>query len=230
MTDFAQHQWSAVDRYVNDLVVSSDDLLDEALRASTIAGLPEINVSPCQGKQLQLLAQFGGARRILELGTLGGYSTIWLARALPADGQLITLELEPSYASVAQANIDRAGLTHLVDIRVGPALDTLAELAASGCEPFDLIFIDADKPSYPEYFKRVLKLARKGTLIIADNVVRNGAVADADSKDEKVRGVRTFMELMANDSAIAATVIQTVGTKGYDVFAMALVVDQSKTG
>ena len=218
-----QEQWTAVDRYITDLLVPPDPALDAALQASAAAGLPPHDVSPSQGKLLLLLAQIQGARTILEIGTLGGYSTIWLARALPADGRLITLEADPKHAEVARANIARAGLSDVVEVRLGRALDTLPQLAAEGHGPFDLIFIDADKASNPDYFAWALKLSRRGSLIIADNVVRNGAVDDAASSDPSVQGVRRFNELLAESPRVSATAIQTVGSKGYDGFAMAIV-------
>ncbi|XXX81224.1 O-methyltransferase [Sorangium sp. So ce134] len=219
----AQEQWSAVDRYITDLLVPSDAALDAALEASAAAGLPPINVAPNQGKLLNLLARIHGARAILEIGTLGGYSTIWLARALPAGGRLITLESEPKHAEVARANLDRAGLAGLVELRLGRALDTLPKLAAEGRGPFDLIFIDADKPSNPDYFAWALKLSRRGSVIVVDNVVRRGAVIDPESADPNVQGVRRFYELLAAERRVSATAIQTVGTKGYDGLAIALV-------
>ena len=215
--------WTSVDRYITDLFVTPDPALDAALHASTAAGLPPINVAPNQGKLLQLLAKLQGARNILELGTLGGYSTIWLARALPADGKLITLEADPKHAEVARTNIAQAGLAGVVELRVGRAIDTLPLLVSEGRGPFDLVFIDADKPSYPDYLRWALKLSRRGTLIIADNVIRKGAVTDADSKDANVQGARRFNELLAAESRVSATAIQTVGSKGYDGFAFALV-------
>ena len=218
-----QEQWTAVDRYISDLLVPPDPALDAALQASAAAGLPPHDVSPSQGKLLLLLAQIQGARTILEIGTLGGYSTIWLARALPADGRLITLEADPKHAEVARANIAQAGLANVVELRVGRALDTLPQLAAEGYGPFDLIFIDADKPSNPDYFGWALKLCGRGSLIIADNVVRNGAVVDAASSDPSVQGVRRFNELLAAEPRVNATAIQTVGCKGYDGFAIAIV-------
>jgi predicted O-methyltransferase YrrM len=218
-----QEQWTAVDRYITDLLVPPDPALDAALQASAAAGLPPHNVSPNQGKLLLLLARVQGARTILEIGTLGGYSTIWLARALPADGRLITLEADPKHAEVARANIVRADLADVVELRLGRALDTLPQLAAEGRGPFDLIFIDADKPSNPDYFAWALKLSRRGSLIIADNVVRNGAVIDAASGDPSVQGVRRFNELLAESPRVSATALQTVGSKGYDGFAIALV-------
>src|SRR5205809_3728056 len=219
-----QEQWTAVDRYITDLLVPPDPALDAALQASAAAGLPAINVAPNQGKFLMLLAQIQRARNILEIGTLGAYSTIWLARALPPDGRLITLEAEPKHADVARANIARAGLAHLVEVRLGPALETLPRLAAEGAGPFDLIFIDADKPSYPDYFLWTLKLSRRGTVIVADNVVRDGAVIDPASDDPRVQGMRRFNELLAAETRVSATEIQTVGSRGYDGFALAMVV------
>jgi predicted O-methyltransferase YrrM len=219
----AQEQWTAVDRYLTDLLVPPDPALDAALQASAVAGLPPIHVSPNQGKLLLLLARAQGARTILEIGTLGGYSTIWLGRALPPGGRLITLEADPKYAEVARANIGRAGLTDVVELRLGRALDTLPQLVAERRGPFDLTFIDADKPGYPDYFAWTLKLSRRGSLIIVDNVVRKGGVIDAASSDPNVQGVRRFNELLAAEPRVSATAIQTVGSKGYDGFAIALV-------
>lgn len=222
-----QDQWSAVDSYITDLFLTPDPALEAALACSAAAGLPAISVSPTQGKLLHLLARMQKARRILELGTLGGYSTIWLARALPPDGRLISLEVNPKHAEVAHANLARAGLTGVVEIRLGPALETLPQLVAEGHGPFDLIFIDADKPAYADYLKWSLKLARQGTLIIADNVVRKGAVADPESKDENVQGIRKFNEVLAAEKRVTTTVIQTVGSKGYDGLALVLVTADS---
>jgi predicted O-methyltransferase YrrM len=218
-----QEMWTAVDRYVTDLLVPSDAALDGALKTSAAAGLPPISVSPAQGKLLQLLAQIRGARMILEIGTLGGYSTIWLARALPAGGRLITLEAEPKNFEVASSNLAKARLDKVVEIRLGRALDTLPKIAAEGLGPFDMIFIDADKAGIPEYFAWALKLSRRGSVIVVDNVVRHGAVVDAASDDPSVRGVRRFNEIAAAEPRVSATVIQTVGKKGYDGFALALV-------
>lgn len=215
--------WTAVDHYLSDVVVQSDASLDAALAASTAAGLPAISVSPTQGKLLEILARILGARRILEIGTLGGYSTIWLARALPVGGRVVTIESDTAHAEVARANIAKAGFAELVDVRVGLALDTLPQVAVDGDGPFDLIFIDADKPSIPDYFAWALKLSRVGSLIIVDNVVRDGAVVDAASHDASVQGVRKLNDLMAAEPRVTATVIQTVGSKGYDGFAVALV-------
>jgi predicted O-methyltransferase YrrM len=218
-----QEIWSAVDNYFNEVFLSPDAALDNAIAASSAAGLPAIAVSPTQGKLLFLLAQIQGARNILEIGTLGGYSTIWLARALPPDGRLVTLEASAKHAEVATKNIVRAGLSDTVEVRVGPALDTLPELAAEGRSPFDLIFIDADKRSNPQYFDWALKLSRRGTMIIVDNVVRDGAVADATSTDPDIQGIRRLNELLKAEPRVSATAIQTVGSKGYDGFALILV-------
>jgi len=218
-----QELWTAVDGYFANLLVPADPILEEALRASAAAGLPSIQISPNQGKLLQLLAQTQGARTILEIGTLGGYSAIWLARALPADGKLITLEASPRHAEVARANIARAGLAHLVELRLGPALETLPRLASEGRGPFDLIFIDADKPNTPEYFAWALKLARRGSLIIADNVAPNGSVIDDSSSNPGVQGMRRLVEMLASEPSVSATAIQTVGSKGHDGFAIARV-------
>jgi predicted O-methyltransferase YrrM len=198
-------------------------VLDAVLQASAAAGLPQIHVSPQQGKLLHLLARISGARNVLEIGTLAGYSTIWLARALPADGRLVTLEAEPAHAEVASANIARAGLSAVVELRLGPALETLPRLAAEGRGPFDLIFIDADKPATTDYFTWALRLARRGSVIVVDNVVRAGAVADATSEDPDARGMRRFLEMLLIERRVTATVIQTVGSKGHDGFVLALV-------
>ena len=218
-----QALWTAVDHYITDLLVPPDPTLDAALQASAAAGLPAIQVSPNQGKLLYLLARLQQARAILEIGALGGYSTIWLARALSPGGRLITLEADPKHAKVAQANIAQAGLADVVELRLGRALDTLPQLAAEGYGPFDLIFIDADKPNNPAYFAWALKLSRQGSLIIVDNVVREGAVIDAASNDPSVQGTRRLNELLATEPRVIATAIQTVGSKGYDGFALALV-------
>jgi len=218
-----QEHWSAVDRYLTDLVVPPDPVLDAALRASDAAGLPAINVAPNQGKLLHVLALLCGARAILEIGTLGGYSTIWLARALPPDGTLITLEYDPRHAEVAAANLARAGLTDRVEIRVGAALDTLPQLDKEERGPFDLIFIDADKVNNPDYFGWALRLSRPGSLIVVDNVVRHGAVADPTVDDPRVLGTRRVLELMAAEPRVTATAIQTVGSKGHDGIAIAVV-------
>jgi predicted O-methyltransferase YrrM len=219
----SQNLWTTVDAYLTDVLVPSDPVLEAALRDSEAAGLPPINVAPNQGKLLQLLAQLHGAKTILEIGTLGGYSTIWLARALPRDGKLITLELDSNHAGVAKRNIARANLSHIVDIRVGKAVETLSLLEKENVAPFDFIFIDADKPSNPEYLAWALKLSRVGTVIIVDNVVRGGAVIDAASDDPNVIGVRSLFELLSAEPRVSATAIQTVGSKGYDGFTLAIV-------
>jgi len=221
----AQDLWTAVDNYIADLFIQQDFALQAALDSSAAAGLPTINVSPSQGKLLHLLARVQGARKILELGTLGGYSTIWLARAVPPDGRLISLEVDPKRAEIARANIARAELANMVEIKVGRAADSMQKLLAEGRGPFDLIFIDADKPSYAEYLQWSLKLSRPGTLILADNVIRKGAVADPASTDENVRGIRKFNEVLAAETRVTTSVIQTVGSKGYDGLALILVME-----
>jgi predicted O-methyltransferase YrrM len=221
-----QEKWTAVDRYIEELLVQSDPALDAALKASAEAGLPAIQVSPAQGKLLQVLARVAGVRGILEIGTLGAYSTIWLARALAAGGRLIALEANPKHAAVARSNLAHAGLAEVVELRLGPALDTLPRLAAEGRAPFDLIFIDADKPGYSDYFAWAIKLSRRGSLIIADNVVRKGAVADAGSNDPDVVGIRRFNEAVKAEPQVSATAIQTVGKKGYDGLAFAVVLQE----
>jgi len=218
-------QWTAVDGYFNDLLIPSDPVLEAVLVASEAAGLPAINVAPNQGKLLHLWARMQGARTILEIGTLGGYSTIWLARALPSGGRVVTLEINPDYAKVARANFERAGLAGKIELRLGPAIETLPKLCAEAHAPFDLIFIDADKASTPEYFTWALKLSRPGTVIIVDNVVRNGAVIEADNPDPSVQGVRRFLELLVAEPRVSAMALQTVGSKGYDGFTLGLVND-----
>ena len=218
-----QDLWTAVDQYINDQLVPSDPVLDAALDACTAAELPAISVTPSLGKLLQLLARLVDAKNILEIGTLGGYSTIWLARALPAGGRVITLEADAKHAKVACKNIARAGLADVVELREGKALDTLPELAAEGLEAFDLIFIDADKSNNPHYFDWALRLSHKGTLIIVDNVVRGGAVIEADSTDPNIQGVRRLFEILAAEPRVVSTALQTVGSKGYDGFVIALV-------
>jgi predicted O-methyltransferase YrrM len=210
-------RWRAIDAFFADRLAYSDVVLDAALRASGDAGLPAIQVAPNQGRLLQLLALAIGAERVLEVGTLAGYSTIWLARALPPGGCLVTLEIEPRHAEIARANIARAGLDRVVEIRVGPALDTLARIEAERPPPFDLVFIDADKPSNPAYFDHALKLVRPGGLIVVDNVVREGRVIDPAVRDDPVvRGVHELCERIAAEPRVAATVLQTVGDKGHD--------------
>ncbi|MCW2954591.1 MAG: O-methyltransferase [Conexibacter sp.] len=218
-------RWTAVDRYVTDLLIGPDPLLDAALAAADAAGLPQIAVTPPQGKLLYLLARIHGARTILELGTLAGYSTIWLARALPAGGRLVTLEANPAYAEVARGNVAAAGLADRVEVRVGAALDTLPQLDAEGAGPFDLIFIDADKDRYPDYLSWAIRLARPGSLIVGDNVVRGGALADDAEDEPRALGARRFHELLAAEPRVEATTIQTVGEKGYDGFTLARVRD-----
>ncbi|MGH3693416.1 MAG: O-methyltransferase [Pseudonocardiaceae bacterium] len=223
----SEQQWTAVDDYITGALLGPDEALDAALVASDAAGLPAIAVSPAQGKLLNLLARMVNARRILEFGTLGGYSTIWLARALPPDGLLITLEYEPKYAEMARANIARAGLAELVDVRVGAALDALPllmdEREAGQIELFDLVFIDADKEHNADYFAASVLLTRPGGVIIVDNVVRGGDVIDARSEDSAVQGTRRLIEVVSAEPQVSATAIQTVGTKGYDGFAIAIV-------
>jgi len=224
MTD---KQWAVVDQYITDSLLPADPALEATLKASAAAGLPSIAVSPAQGKLLHLLARFGRARNILEVGTLGGYSTIWLARALPEGGRLVTLEADPKHAEIARANLARAGLGEIVDVRLGLGLDTLPKLQSEGAGPFDLVFIDADKKSNADYFEWALKLSRVGSLILIDNVVRGGAVVNAASEDPNVQGVRRLYERLAGEPRVSATALQTVGLKGYDGLAIALVVSES---
>lgn len=219
----SQH-WEDVDDYFTTLLAPADDALEAALRDSDAEGLPHINVAPNQGKLLQLLAQIQGARRILEIGTLGGYSTIWLGRALPADGRLITLEYDAKHADVARRNLARAGLDGITEVRTGPALESLPKLADENPAPFDLVFIDADKANNPHYVEWALRLTTTGSLIIVDNVVRGGAVADTNSTDPSIRGTRTALELIAGHPRLSGTAVQTVGSKGYDGFALARVI------
>ncbi len=220
----AQDKWTAVDDYVTELLVNQNPTLDLVQEACTAAGLPAISVSPPQGKLLNLLGRILGARTILEIGTLGGYSTIWLARGLVPGGSLITLESDPKHAEVARVNIAGAGLAEIVEVRCGLAIDSLRQIANDEGGPFDLIFIDADKPGIPEYFSWALRLSRRGSVIVVDNVVREGEVVDAASTDASVQGVRRFMEMVSAESRVSATAIQTVGIKGYDGFAIALVI------
>lgn len=219
----SQDLWTAVDEYIEKLLILPDSALGAAREASVDAGLPDIAVTPSQGKLLYLLARMVRARRILEIGTLGGYSTIWLARALPAEGLVVTLEADPKHFEVAQKNIKRAGLAKLVDQRLGPALETLPELDKEGAGPFDFIFIDADKESSEEYFEWALRLSRPGTAILVDNVIRDGEVENAETTDERVQGIRRLNEALAREARVSATTIQTVGSKGYDGFTLALV-------
>ena len=218
-------QWIAVDEYITGLY-PSDPALEMVLQATRAAGMPQINVSPVQGRLLHVLALTRGARTILEIGTLAGYSTIWMARALPADGKLITLESDPKHAEVARANIARAGLADRIEVRLGVALDVLPQLAAEGKGPFDLIFIDADKTNLTTYFDWAVRLARPGSLIIADNVIRHGDVLDDSSADASLQGVRRFNEALAADRRVTATIVQMVGIKGYDGMALAVVREQ----
>ena len=221
--DRADARWTAVDEYVDELLVGQDDGLRGALAASDAAGLPSISVTPAQGKVLNLLARSIGARAILEIGTLGGYSTIWLARGLQPGGRLITIEADEKHAAVARENIARANVAASVDLRIGRALDMLPSIEREGLGPFDLVFIDADKPNTPDYFKWALRLARIGTLILIDNVVRNGGIADADSQDPAVVAMRRVLAMVASEPRVSATVLQTVGEKGYDGLALVLV-------
>jgi predicted O-methyltransferase YrrM len=218
-----QELWTDVDNYLVENLIPADPALDKALKSNQAAGLPTIDVAPNQGKLLHLLARIQGARRILEIGTLGGYSTIWLARSLPSDGKLITLEVEAKHAEVARANIERAGLSSLVQLRLGPALESLLQLQKEGAKPFDLIFIDADKQNIPAYLEWSLRLSRPGTVIITDNVIRDGAIINAEDPDPRVQGVRRLFEMMSADPRLDATALQTVGTKGYDGFTLAIV-------
>jgi len=213
--------WLNVDKYVADHLIEDDP--SAALVANAAAGLPDIDVSPAHGKMLHLLARIGGARRILEVGTLGGYSTIWLARALPADGALVTLEIDPHHASVARANVDRAGIGHLVDIRVGPARDTLDAMVENEEGPFDLVFIDADKANNVAYVRAGIKLSRPGSTIVVDNVIREGEILNEASHDERVIGTRCLFEMVAAEPRLSATAVQTVGAKRWDGFLMAVV-------
>jgi predicted O-methyltransferase YrrM len=216
-------RWTAVDDYVTDLIVRPDAALEAAVAATAAAGMPPIAVSAPQGQLLALLARMAGATRILELGTLGGYSTIWLARALPAGGRLISLEVDPRHAEVARANLAAAGVDSVAEIRVGAALDTLPNLVDEGAGPFDLIFIDADKPNIPEYLTWSIQLSRSGTVLVVDNVVRDGGLVDASGTRPEVVGVRRLHEQLAADERVTATTIQTVGAKGYDGFTLGIV-------
>lgn len=215
--------WAAVDDYIVDALFGADPVLDAVLAANHHHGLPAIDVSPAQGKLLSLLAGMQGAKKILEIGTLGGYSTIWMARALPLGGKIVTLELDPHHATVARSNFERAGVSERVELRVGPALQSLAALNAENAGPFDLIFIDADKPNNPNYLSWAMRLSRPGTVIICDNVIRDGAVLDEDGHDANVEGARAAFSFLGGDKRLQATAIQTVGAKGYDGFAMAIV-------
>lgn len=219
--------WERVESYLDGMLLASDPAIGAVLKESAAEGLPPINVTPSQGKLLWLLARVLGARRILEIGTLGGYSAIWMASALPPDGRLVTLEASAKHARVARGNIAKAGLAGRVEVRVGKALDVLPELEAEDGRPFDLVFIDADKSNIPEYFRWALRLSRKGSLIVVDNVVREGEVLDPGSRDPDVLGIRRLNELLREERLATATAIQTVGSKGYDGFILALVTGPS---
>jgi len=221
MTEAAK--WALVDHYLEERLLPRDSILEQALEANRNAGLPAIDVSPNQGRLLQLFVRMAGAKRILEIGTLGGYSTIWMARALPEDGRLTTLEVVPLHAEVARANIAAAGLEGKVEVRTGDALGQLAALEREQTEPFDLIFIDADKPNNPNYLRWALRFSRPGTVIVCDNVIRNGEIIREDSPDPRVNGVREFFDLLAGEGAITAAGVQTVGVKGYDGFVLGIV-------
>ncbi len=218
-----QELWTSVDKYITETLIPSDAVLDSAVRASEEAGLPAIQVSPAQGKLLHLLAKSIGARNVLEIGTLGGYSTIWMARALPSGGRVITLEADPKHAEVSRSNFSRAGLSEVIELRLGPALDSLPKLAMEKPAPFDFIFIDANKSTMDDYFDWALKFSHPGTMIIADNVIRDGGVIDAASTNADIQGVRRFNKRIAAEPRVSATEIQTVGSKGYDGFALVLV-------
>ncbi len=215
--------WTAVDDHIVSTLLPSDAVLDATLADSAAAGLPEIQVAANQGKLLELLVRMSGARRVLEVGTLGGYSTIWLARGLPADGTLVTLEVQLRHAGVARANLERAGFGSRVDVRVGPAAETLGDMVAEGTEPFDFVFLDADKGGYPTYLARAVELSHPGTVIVADNVVRGGALIDTDTTDPNALGVQRFLAAAAADPRLDATAVQTVGSKGHDGFAVLVV-------
>jgi predicted O-methyltransferase YrrM len=219
-------RWADVERWIVNRLIGPDEALEQALQAAAAGGLPQIQIEPTTGKLLQLFARMVGASRILEIGTLGGYSTIWLARALGEDGRLITLEANPDYAAVAEQNIADAGLSQLVDLRVGPALDALPKILEAGIAPFDMVFIDADKANQDKYLAWALDLTRVGSVIVGDNVVRDGRVLDSDNEDPSIQGIRRFMDLLAADPRVDATAIQTVGSKGYDGFAVGLVIEQ----
>jgi len=222
--DALQESWEEIDRYIVDRLLPADEALDAALVSSARAGLPSINVAPNQGALLGLFASMTSARRVLEIGTLGGYSTIWLARALPPAGRLVSLEAEGRHADVARANVAQAGLAGIVEIRVGPALELLPELEREGVEPFDMVFVDADKAHNPEYFAWAMRLTHVGSVVVVDNVVRQGRVVDAASNDADIVGTRRLYDAVAAEPRVRATAVQTVGTKGHDGFLVALVV------
>ncbi|GHB85178.1 O-methyltransferase [Persicitalea jodogahamensis] len=215
--------FTKVDEYIGNLLGQEDAVLKETIRSLDQAGMPQISVSANQGKFLQVLLILGNVKTVLELGTLGGYSTIWLARALPEDGKIITLEIDEHHAEVARQNIAKAGLTEKVEVRVGKAMDILSQMQSEGEGPFDMIFVDADKPPYAEYFQHALALSKPGTLIICDNVIRQGKVLDADSGDERVQGVQRLNQLLAETPQVTATILQTIGAKDYDGMAIAVV-------
>ncbi|MEA2762817.1 MAG: hypothetical protein QOD47_2101 [Gemmatimonadaceae bacterium] len=221
-------RWTEVDAFFSDALIGPDRSLDSALETAHEAGLPAISVSPNQGKLLEILARMLDARSILEIGTLAGYSTIWLARGMQTGGRLITLEVDPAHAAVARANIARAGLESVVELRLGSASDTLPRLSAESRGPFDLIFIDADKKSIPNYFEWALRLSRPGSIIVVDNVVRDGRVIDSENDDPDIQGVRRFVEMVAANATVSGTAIQTVGIKGYDGFAIVRVCSDEK--
>ena len=216
-------QWTVFDQYVEDLLLPSDPVLTAAIEASVAAGLPPIQVSPTQGKFLQLLVQSVRARSVLEIGTLGGYSTLWLGRGVPSSGRVLSLEVNPLHADIARRNLARAGLSGRVEILVGPALETLPQLAAQGRGPFDLTFVNADKPTTAAYFDWAVRLSHPGSVIVVDNVVRNGAVVQEEGTDADAQGIRRFLSGLKSDTRVSATVLQTVGRKGYDGFALAFV-------
>ncbi|NKQ19882.1 O-methyltransferase [Brevibacillus laterosporus] len=216
-------KWTEVDQYFNSMLLPSDPILDEVLQANAKAGMPAIDVAPNQGKLLYLLAKIRGAKKILEIGTLGGYSSIWLARALPQDGQLISLEYEQSFAHIAEENVKKAGLAEKVSILVGPALETLPTLQEKGLTGFDMVFIDADKQNNPHYLQWALKLCNPGAIILGDNVVRDGEVIHPESEDDRIQGIRQFIDLLSSEPRIESTAIQTVGSKGYDGFVLGVV-------
>lgn len=223
MPDKPLEIWNKVDSFFTDALISPDPALDAATASNREADLPAIDVTPLQGRFLELMIRASGARRVLEIGTLGGYSTIWMARAVGESGKVITLEVDAHHAEVARRNFDKAGVADRVELRLGPAAESLASLIAEKSAPFDFIFIDADKAGYPDYIRQCLKLSRSGTLIIADNVVRDGEVIDPDSPDLNIQGVRRFTELIAAEPRLSSTVLQTVGSKGYDGFAISIV-------
>lgn len=218
-----QQLFEKVDEYISDLVASEDSVLRETIQSLDDAAMPQISVTPTQGKFLQLMLLMCKAKRVLELGTLGAYSTIWMARAIPADGKVITVEFDPHHANIASQNIAKAGLSEKIDLRVGKAMDVLKELIGNKEEAFDFVFIDADKPPYAEYFELALQLSHPGTVIICDNVIREGKVLDENHADERVRGVQRFNQMLANNPKVTATIMQTVGAKEYDGMAIAIV-------